>query len=152
VRAIFLTRFTNQLPKMPETVWHETYTSLRLLLPRTSIFVHHGGIGTIALALRAGVPQLVLPGAHDNLDNGKHLEKLGCGLMQRNLLDSDAMIEKLKYLLTSRQVKNACQLIQAQVEPGTTTCARAVDAIEETFHNPGRTGDGRRGSSGKSCL
>ncbi|MEV1001183.1 glycosyltransferase [Nonomuraea sp. NPDC050202] len=31
------------------------------LLPRVSVAVHHGGIGTVAAALRAGVPQVVRP-------------------------------------------------------------------------------------------
>ncbi|PRX97657.1 glycosyltransferase [Allonocardiopsis opalescens] len=31
------------------------------LLPRTAVAVHHGGIGTAAAALRAGVPQVVRP-------------------------------------------------------------------------------------------
>lgn len=31
------------------------------LLPRVAIAVHHGGIGTVAAALRAGVPQVVRP-------------------------------------------------------------------------------------------
>ncbi|MEV0584558.1 glycosyltransferase [Nonomuraea sp. NPDC050310] len=31
------------------------------LLPRTAAVVHHGGIGTVAAALRAGVPQVVRP-------------------------------------------------------------------------------------------
>lgn len=32
-----------------------------LLFPRTAVVVHHGGSGTMAQALRAGVPQVVLP-------------------------------------------------------------------------------------------
>ena len=32
-----------------------------LLFPRTAVVVHHGGSGTTAQALRAGVPQVVLP-------------------------------------------------------------------------------------------
>jgi sterol 3beta-glucosyltransferase len=31
------------------------------LLPRVSVAVHHGGVGTVAAALRAGVPQVVRP-------------------------------------------------------------------------------------------
>lgn len=31
------------------------------LLPRTAVAVHHGGVGTVAAALRAGVPQVIRP-------------------------------------------------------------------------------------------
>ncbi|CAE7946215.1 UGT80A2, partial [Symbiodinium sp. KB8] len=35
------------------------------LLPRCAVAIHHGGIGTVLAALRAQVPQLVLPLAYD---------------------------------------------------------------------------------------
>ncbi len=133
MRGIFLTRLIDQLPTLPDTIWHERYTSLRLLLPRARLFVHHGGIGTIALALAAGIPQLVLPLAHDNFDNGRRVEQLGCGLVQQNPLDDNALIKKLRYLPSSPQVRKACQLIQARMESGTKARASAVDVIEETF-------------------
>jgi len=41
--------------------------------------VHHGGIGTTAEALRAGVPQLILPLAYDQFDNGARVEALAAG-------------------------------------------------------------------------
>lgn len=135
MRGVFLTRLTNQLPKLPDTVWHESYTSLRLLLPRARILVHHGGIGTIALALNAGIPQLVLPLAHDNFDNGRRVERLGCGLVQQNPLDGIALLEKLQHLLTSPQVRDACRLAQTRIEPGTRARSRAVGVIEETFRS-----------------
>jgi rhamnosyltransferase subunit B len=41
--------------------------------------IHHGGIGTAALALRAGVPALVVPWAFDQAFNGTQVERLGAG-------------------------------------------------------------------------
>jgi len=49
-----------------------------LLFPRTAVVVHHGGSGTTAQALRAGVPQVVLPLL---LDQFHHAHRLYvCGL------------------------------------------------------------------------
>lgn len=135
VRSVFLTRFTNQLPQLPDTIRHENYTSLQLLLPKASLLVHHGGIGTTAQALRAGIPQLILPGWSDQLDNAQHIERLNCGLVQRNSLGGVEIIEKLQYLLTAPQVKNACRIAQIRMDPGAKACSRAIDAIEETFHS-----------------
>jgi rhamnosyltransferase subunit B len=81
-RAIFLTPHRAQVPERlpPDVLWHP-YLPLRRLLPRVAALVHHGGIGTTAEALRAGVPQLVLPLAFDQFDNGVRLEGLGVGRM-----------------------------------------------------------------------
>ena len=50
------------------------------LFPRCRALVHHGGIGTLAKALRAGLPQLVIPRAYDQFDNAARAERLGFGL------------------------------------------------------------------------
>lgn len=49
------------------------------ILPRAGVLVHHGGIGTAADALRAGVPQWLFPTAHDQADNAQRLVDLGVG-------------------------------------------------------------------------
>ena len=39
--------------------------------------IHHGGIGTVAQAMRAGKPQLICPMLGDQADNAEHLKRLG---------------------------------------------------------------------------
>ncbi len=64
--GILLTQFPEQLPAtLPEGVCHFDYVPFSQVLPRAAAFVHHGGIGTVAQALAAGVRQLVVPLAHD---------------------------------------------------------------------------------------
>ena len=43
------------------------------LFPRCAVVVHHGGAGTMAAALRAGVPQVVLPVMLDQFHHAHHL-------------------------------------------------------------------------------
>lgn len=50
---------------------------LREILAYAQLLVHHGGIGTAADAMRAGVPQWVFPSAHDQADNAQRLVDLG---------------------------------------------------------------------------
>merc|ERR1712060_166973 len=50
------------------------------LLPLCSCSVHHGGAGTTAAALRAGVPTIVVPLGYDQLVHGEWVRKLGCGI------------------------------------------------------------------------
>lgn len=83
-RAIFLSRFSQNLPiSLPENVIGMDYVDLASLLPRTALLVHHGGIGTTAQAMRAGVPQIIMPVAFDQPDNGFRIRQLGLGDMIR---------------------------------------------------------------------
>ncbi|MFI6290629.1 glycosyltransferase [Nonomuraea sp. NPDC050790] len=47
------------------------------LLPRVAVALHHGGIGTVAAALRAGVPQVVRPFLGDQPFWADRLNRLG---------------------------------------------------------------------------
>jgi UDP:flavonoid glycosyltransferase YjiC (YdhE family) len=47
------------------------------LFPAAAAIVHHGGIGTLAQALHAGRPMLVVPHAHDQPDNAHRAARLG---------------------------------------------------------------------------
>jgi rhamnosyltransferase subunit B len=53
--------------------------SLPLLLSGAAAFIHHGGIGSLAQGVAAGVPQLVLASAYDQFENGARLQRLGMG-------------------------------------------------------------------------
>jgi len=47
------------------------------LFPRVAAVIHHGGAGTTAAALRAGVPQVVVPHMADQFHNAHRLQVLG---------------------------------------------------------------------------
>jgi rhamnosyltransferase subunit B len=55
------------------------YVPYSLVFPRAAAIVHHGGIGTIAQAMRAGKPQLTCPMIGDQVDNAERLLRLGIG-------------------------------------------------------------------------
>ncbi len=79
-RGILLTRYPDQLPAtLPLGVAHFDYAPFSQLLPRAAALVHHGGIGTTAQGLAAGIPQVVMPLAHDQFDNAALLADLGVG-------------------------------------------------------------------------
>lgn len=59
--------------------WWGDYAPFGLLLPRVAALVHHGGAGSTAQALRAAVPQVVVPHAYDQFDNAMRVEHLGVG-------------------------------------------------------------------------
>jgi rhamnosyltransferase subunit B len=53
------------------------YAPHSLLFPHAAAIVHHGGIGTLAQALRSGRPQLIVPHFADQLDNAARAARLG---------------------------------------------------------------------------
>lgn len=55
------------------------YAPFEALLSRVQLIIHHAGIGTIAEAMQAELPQLLVPMAHDQADNADRLQKIGLG-------------------------------------------------------------------------
>ena len=87
-RGVLISRSDVQLPaELPESVRAFAFAPFGELLPRAKAIVHHGGIGTAAQALRAGIAQVVVPLAYDQPDNAARLERLGVAsvLTQRRL-------------------------------------------------------------------
>ncbi|MDE3154204.1 MAG: glycosyltransferase family 1 protein [Acidobacteriota bacterium] len=109
-RALLLTRFAEQLPaQLPAEVRHVAWAPFSTLLPRCAAVVHHGGIGTCAQGLAAGVPQLVVPMAYDQPDNAARLVRLGVGAMlaPRQFTGAHAA-GALGALLDSHDTADAC--------------------------------------------
>lgn len=102
-RAIFLTRERAQVPvNLPPTVLWQPYVPLSGLLPKVKALVHHGGIGTTAEALRAGIPQLVTSFAWDQFDNGSRSADLGVGLViPIRKLSPQKMTQALRTIINS---------------------------------------------------
>ncbi len=109
-RALFLTRERPQVPaELPPSVMWQPYVPLSELLPHVALLVHHGGIGTTAEALRAGTPQLVVPFAWDQFDNGARVAALGAGrVLPAKALTARKLRRTLQSLLTSDSVRARC--------------------------------------------
>jgi len=50
------------------------------LFPRCACAVHHGGAGTTAATLLAGVPSVITPIVYDQFEHASLVEQLGCGI------------------------------------------------------------------------
>lgn len=80
-RAVFVTRDPGQVPAgLPASILTVDYAPFSTLLRHACVFVHHGGVGTMAQGLAAGVPQLIMAMAHDQPDNARRLQILGAGI------------------------------------------------------------------------
>jgi UDP:flavonoid glycosyltransferase YjiC (YdhE family) len=110
LRAIFLTPYGEQIPPdLPAHARHFKYTPLQRLAPGCAGLVHHGGVGTLAQGLKAGIPQLVMPLFFDQADNAKHLAALGVSqTLTPQSWRRDAIARKLREILGSDAVKQNC--------------------------------------------
>jgi sterol 3beta-glucosyltransferase len=65
--------------ELPKDVYKIEYAPYGWLFPRMAAVVHHGGSGTTAFGLRAGVPSIVVPFGFDQFYWGNRLFALGVG-------------------------------------------------------------------------
>jgi UDP:flavonoid glycosyltransferase YjiC (YdhE family) len=102
------------------------------LLPRAAGVVHHGGFGTTAACLRAGVPQLVVPHIADQFFWGQRVRELGVGpaYIPRPRLTVEKLAAALDELLHDGALRAAATPLGEQIraEDGV---AEAVRLIEE---------------------
>lgn len=112
--ALLLTKFTSHLPaKLPPSVKPVAYIPFSLVLSKIGALVHHGGVGTCAQAIAAGIPQLIMPINHDQPDNATRLEKLGvAGTLYPKDYNVNMASKKLAYLLNSTEVLAQCKALQ----------------------------------------
>lgn len=86
------------------------HVPLRYVLERSDAIVHHGGVGTAANAVAAGVPQLILPGMGDQFDNAERMKNLGVADSLPPKQRSTAEIRKgLSGILGNKNIKQAAR-------------------------------------------
>jgi rhamnosyltransferase subunit B len=143
---VALTAYRDQLPPVlpPGMAWAPS-ARLDRLLPRAATLVHHGGIGTTAQALRAGVAQLVVPSAYDQFDNAARVERLGVGLAwwPWRRLEAGPMARTLGRLLTGGCPARAAERAKSTDWPEQDAWDRALDRVVASADDPSPTG-GRR--------
>jgi rhamnosyltransferase subunit B len=83
-RALLLAPgYTPTANRLPENVVCPGFVPLYAVIGETAAIVHHGGMGTLSLALAHGRPQIVVPFGHDQFDNAARLEQLGVARILR---------------------------------------------------------------------
>jgi UDP:flavonoid glycosyltransferase YjiC (YdhE family) len=124
-RGILLTRYREQLPAtLPENVCHFEFPPLSSVLPHCAAIVHHGGMGTTAQGLAAGIPQLIMPMAFDQPDNAARAVRLGVArTIARRAFRPRAVARLLTALLDSPTVAENCRTVAAR-----TTSPQRLDA------------------------
>jgi rhamnosyltransferase subunit B len=142
-RGILLTQHPEQLPDhLPEDIRHFAYLPFSEVLPHAVALVHHGGIGTTAQAIAAGIPQVIRPMAHDQPDNAARVEKLGIGVsLNPKGFNAAALAGKLNDLITSDAVLDRCKSYARKIHPDQSlkeSCSLIEDFARDQLQHNGR--------------
>jgi UDP:flavonoid glycosyltransferase YjiC (YdhE family) len=131
--ALLVTPHADNVPQtLPPGVRHVAYVPFNELLGEAALLLHHGGIGTAAYALAAGVPQLLTPMRGDQFDNANRVQRLGVGAMFSARDATSVQIAALmQHHLTSAEVARRCRDIQRRIDPES-GLRLAADAVEAT--------------------
>ena len=93
------------------------YADFSLLLPLCSLIVHHGGMGTLAQAIKAGIPQIIRPLAYDQPDNANKISQLGIGeYVFKEQFKIETVLPIVKALLDNQNYKKNIMRYSADVK------------------------------------
>jgi UDP:flavonoid glycosyltransferase YjiC (YdhE family) len=106
------------------------------LFPRVEAVIHHGGAGTTAAGLTAGVPSIIIPFHGDQPYWGSLVTKLGVGPkpIPRNKLSEKKLRNAIQEINTNQRIREeAAELgTKIQAEDG---IAKAIDIIKKLAKN-----------------
>jgi rhamnosyltransferase subunit B len=122
---------------LPPEIIAVNYAPFESLLERGCAMVHHGGVGTTAQGLRAGIPALIVPFAFDQSDNAAHAKRLGTSrTLYRHQYRADRVAGELDKLLGrphyAMKAKEASKRLRK--ENGAAVACNLIEEFIETFN------------------
>jgi sterol 3beta-glucosyltransferase len=121
---------------LPETVFMVDSIPHSWLFSKVAAVVHHGGAGTTAAGLRAGVPSIVIPFFGDQLFWGQRVAKLGVAPepIPRKQLTVERLTQGIQKAVTDRSIVQRAAEVGAKIraEDGVARAVAIVQALEFT--------------------
>jgi UDP:flavonoid glycosyltransferase YjiC (YdhE family) len=100
------------------------------VFPRCRAIVHHGGAGTTAIGLRAGVPSLILSMDVNQTVWGAAVKRLKVGTTRRfSSTSQETLVEDLRTILSEHYVARAREFAHRMTAPAESVAA-AADLLE----------------------
>jgi UDP:flavonoid glycosyltransferase YjiC (YdhE family) len=123
-----------QVAELPDSVLVLDTAPFAWLFPRMAAVVHHGGAGTTAAGLRAGVPSVVVPFFGDQPFWGQRVADLGAGPapIPRKRLTADRLAGAIRQAVTDPAMRRrAAELGRSiRAEDGIARAVAVIDQIE----------------------
>ena len=115
----------------PEHVLMVPSVNHSTVFPLCRAAVHHGGAGTTAASVRAGIPTLVLWVGADQPVWARQVKRIGVGTFERfSRIDHDSLLKALRTVLEPRYAARAKEVAARVVKPAVSV-ATAADLIEK---------------------
>jgi UDP:flavonoid glycosyltransferase YjiC (YdhE family) len=133
-RAILLSGWSGlRAADVPPGVFMVESVPFQWLFPRMAAVVHHGGAGTTAAGLRAGVPSIVVPFFGDQPFWGRRVYDLGAGPrpIPRRQLTVERLALALRTAVTDESIRGHAAALGAKIR--TEDGPRAAVEIIETL-------------------
>jgi UDP:flavonoid glycosyltransferase YjiC (YdhE family) len=106
------------------------------VLPHAAMLVHHGGIGTLAQTIKAGIPHLVVPNGHDQFDNAWRIEQLGLGRsIPQTRYRANRVVEAIRAILADGEGRARCRDYASRMDSDA-ALTRACELIEGLSRHP----------------
>ncbi|MEM7316401.1 MAG: nucleotide disphospho-sugar-binding domain-containing protein, partial [Planctomycetota bacterium] len=132
-RGLFLTKFAEDIPALPDSIAHFDYVAMKHVIHRCKAIVHSGCIGTLSHALNAGVPQIVRPVVNDQLDNAARVERLGVGsVLSPSQFTVSRLVNTIREFAESQKVIRRCEVVSSWT--GSDPVANICDEMEYLFY------------------
>ena len=116
----------------PGDVHIAAYAPHSQVFPRACAILHHGGAGTTGQALRAGLPQLIMPFLGDQFDNAARLTRLGVARkLDHATVTADVLTRELATLLGDVPLAQKAREVAGHIaaENGAVVAARQIDVL-----------------------
>jgi UDP:flavonoid glycosyltransferase YjiC (YdhE family) len=119
---------------VPETVYLTEALPHSWLFRQVAAVVHHGGAGTTAAGLRAGVPSILIPFFGDQAFWGHRVFELGVGPkpMPRKQLTAELLANAIQLAVNDTMMQEQAAKLGTKIQ-NEDGIARAVELIEQ-FH------------------
>ena len=121
----------SKMDNLPEELFILESAPHSWLFPRMAAVVHHGGAGTTAAGLKAGVPSIIIPHSNDQFAWGRRVYELGAGSrpIPRKKLSAEKLSEAIKLVLTTEIIDAAKDLgVKIRSESGAGAAAKIITA------------------------
>jgi sterol 3beta-glucosyltransferase len=118
--------------ELPPEVFRIESAPFDWLFPRMKVLVHHGGVGTTAAALRAGIPSAIVPFTADQPYWGRRVQGLGVGPapITPKKLTAERLAEAIHLAASDRGMRSRAAELGEEIR-SENGVQRAVEVIEQ---------------------
>jgi rhamnosyltransferase subunit B len=126
-RAILISANEAQMPKTKHPdILQLAFAPFDALLPRASLLIHHGGIGSCIQALAAGIPQIIQPHSHDQFENARCVQSLGSAMRLGRDATATQMQTALRRAISPERLQAARNLQMSMPAHGLARVAQLI--------------------------